>query len=50
MSERGPRCDKLTDRSKEQLLSAYEYGVWFFLAVAGGTALGLIAYLVYLLL
>ena len=38
------------DRSRGDLLSAYEYGVWLFLALAGGTALGLIAYLVYLLL
>ena len=38
------------DRSREELLSAYEYGVWLFLALAGGTALGVIVYLVYLLL
>ena len=32
------------NRSREEPLSAYEYGVWVFLAFAGGTALGLIAY------
>ena len=38
------------NRSREQTLSAYEYGVWFFLALAGGSALGLIAYVGYILL
>ena len=35
------------NRPREEPLSAYEYGVWVFLAFAGGTALGLIAYLGY---
>jgi len=37
------------NRPREEPLSAYEYGVWVFLAFAGGTALGLIAYLGYIL-
>jgi hypothetical protein len=49
MSEAPAVTSSPDDRSREELLSAYEYGVWVFLALAGGTGLGLIAYLVYLL-
>jgi hypothetical protein len=37
-------------RLREQTLSAYEYGVCFFLVLAGGSAVGLIAYIRYILL
>lgn len=38
------------NRSTQETLSAYEYGVWVFLALAGGSGLGLVAYVLYILL
>ena len=38
------------NRSTQETLSAYEYGVWAFLALVGGSGLGLVAYVLYILL
>jgi hypothetical protein len=36
--------------STQETLSAYEYGVWVFLALACGSGLRLVAYVLYILL